>query len=142
MAEGPLAVFAVFAGSALVDRARADTALSLPAARRLAVSSTARHGLVPAAERADAAPSFTKYLSVTARATRQALKEEARVKAETRSSNGMRYQVRAEAHGARRLIQIRSGRTARPASRCAEFTLAVSARPSERPWLSRNVIRS
>lgn len=38
--------------------------------------------------------SFTKYLSVTARATRQALKEEARVKAETRSSNGMRYQVR------------------------------------------------
>ena len=107
-------------------------------------SSFAGHGYAVFNTVADARAfrSFTKYLSVTARATRQALKEEARVKAETRSSNGMRYQVRAEAHVERRLTRIRSGRTARPASRCAEFTLAVSARPSERPWLSRNVIRS
>jgi len=36
--------------------------------------------------------SFTKYISVTARATRQCLKEEERVKSEKRGDVGLRYQ--------------------------------------------------
>jgi hypothetical protein len=64
--------------------------------------------------------SYTKYISVTARATRQALKEEERVKADKRGDIGLRYRaslpLRLCDHGTDGALQ-RNGRMAKAVNR-------------------------